>query len=368
MFLYQLLNRIFETRGKLTFPAAIDVSFHLEPKAMFWDGQGKTFTYPPGALAQVSLEMRTGRVMDELVEPVTPAQGSFECLGFSCILNGSVLRIQGQSPSRGQFVGLLSAILHGLPARLNIEFIDVPRITAIEGNVGGVEFRWIPADYMRYSQEIIDESEHEPRMQRAFSRIRYAPRTYRRLNAAVEYYYVACRLEESGLTLWEFTSEVLLNLAKVLLTLYPSDKPRDACRAALKDLGYSESEIEDQFIPILLLRDDFNAAHPFLTFVKQDVVSTLHLYSSDALRSVRDLLCKLFEAAESGAYTELAEERGLSTRESKTIERIKNYLLQKHPNYLEELLPNNSFQDLQFMSDETGEMVSRPLPSEIPNA
>ena len=56
----------------------------------------------------------------------------------------------------------------------------------------------------------------------------------------------------------EFLPEVVLNLAKVLEVLFPpggDGRTRDAVRQNLSQLGFSELEIEADYIPAMALRN-----------------------------------------------------------------------------------------------------------------
>jgi hypothetical protein len=122
----------------------------------------------------------------------------------------------------------------------------------------------------------------------------------RRLVAALFYFHVACRVKREGKIPGEFLAEALLNFHKVLEVLYGPD--RVTVRTSLKDLGYTSDEIERDYIPSMLLRDQMDVGHPMLAVLTPRQLDTLHRYADRAERVFRDLLQRLFQAIEAGSF------------------------------------------------------------------
>ena len=89
-----------------------------------------------------------------------------------------------------------------------------------------------------------------------------------------------------------------LNLSKVLEVLFPpkgSGKTRDAVRAGLLSLGFSETEIEADYIPAMALRNEIDVGHVDLSLFKADHLALIHGFTEHAETTFRNLLKRLFE-------------------------------------------------------------------------
>lgn len=154
-----------------------------------------------------------------------------------------------------------------------------------------------------------------------------SPPERRRLIAALHYFHVACRMARSAQTAGEFLPEVLLNLAKTLEVLFPSTgdgRTRDAVRANLSRLGYSEIQIEGDFIPAIALRNEIDVGHVELGVFTMDQLTILHSYTERAEAVFRDLLKRVIVRVESGEF-EIAPYKLEKPRPQavKTIERLR---------------------------------------------
>ena len=142
-----------------------------------------------------------------------------------------------------------------LPAVLNLYFADPPVVLSVSGNVGAIPFQWLHCEtVVKFPITTADEMEKE-----AFDAIMATPlfngTSNRRLAAALRYFYVATRLFAAGNSPWEFMAEQVLNLGKALEVMFTSD--RDKMRTGLELYGYSREEVESEFMPVVLLRSQF---------------------------------------------------------------------------------------------------------------
>ena len=95
----------------------------------------------------------------------------------------------------------------------------------------------------------------------------------------------------AGSTPWEFMAEVVLNLHKVLVVLFGNS--RDLIREGLRKLGYTPDETEQNFLPIDVLRNKFDVAHPSLGTHKASDLDTLYRYLEVTDRIFRELLTRV---------------------------------------------------------------------------
>ncbi len=118
----------------------------------------------------------------------------------------------------------------------------------------------------------------------------------RRLLAACAYFQKAVRLASVGVGPSEFASEAVINVAKVLEVLFPGNKSRDAARTGLLQIGYKADEIEQKFIPALLLRSYLDAAHVRMATLSAGERRKLQIYMENAAGDFREMITKVVEA------------------------------------------------------------------------
>ena len=155
----------------------------------------------------------------------------------------------------------------------------------------------------------------------------------RRLVAGLHYFHVACRLARVGCTAGEFVSEVVLNLAKSLEVLFPPVRDghsRDAARSGLKTLGFSDEEIECDFIPAMALRNEIDVGHIELGLFKMVQLKTIHAFTERAESSFREMFERLLGLIESGELDIAPHELGPPRAEAiMLIERLQRCLAER---------------------------------------
>ena len=100
----------------------------------------------------------------------------------------------------------------------------------------------------------------------------------KRLIAALTYFHRARRLARSGSSPWEFMSEIIVNYSKVLEVLFPGPESIKAARSGLATINYTETEIENIFIPVIALRNKIDGAHVDLTIFSKATRNNLFIY------------------------------------------------------------------------------------------
>lgn len=102
------------------------------------------------------------------------------------------------------------------------------------------------------------------------------------------YYHHALRLmspHEVSFAPYVAHAEVMLNLAKSLEILLATDS-HDTLRERFQSLGYTPRQIESQLIPIFLMRNDADVAHPTATRAPQDHIIVYRSYIDRAIGNV----------------------------------------------------------------------------------
>jgi hypothetical protein len=248
MLTYQKHKRILmrSVAAPLRFPNEGKVNFTLAPAGPFGAGElsGRL------ALKDVPLSMapqvNIGRYAHTTPQYMDPISISSIADDASIQVEGNVISVSRTFRSGDELLDLIESVNFGLPAAMNLQFVDAPVVVAVTGNVGGIEFTWAYTNYP-VTLDITTKEIQEQHFLESRERLRLLlPAGNRRLFAALNYFHIACRLALAGTTPWEFTAEIVMNLSKVLEVLFPAapNKTIEAARTGLQNLGYTSNDIE----------------------------------------------------------------------------------------------------------------------------
>ena len=331
MLTYQVRPRVFrlESGQTLPFPAAGEVCFYFCPLQPFGMEAGGGHTVVQNVAATAGFNANTGAHVIESKQPLAPLEVTIEEPSRVVKLAGNVLTISEAFASNQQLTELIQSIYFAYPMLLAVEFADPPIIERVDGRVGGVRFRWELLEWkMQY--EITTQEKQEQSVVSSWERIGVLSRPgSRRLLAALHYFHVALRLARRGEIAGEFLPEMILNLSKVLEVLFPpfgDGKTRDAPRAGLRKLGFSEEEVEADYIPVMALRNEIDVGHVDLSLFKVDQLALIHGYVEHAERAFRLLFKRLFEATTSGSFKiEPYEPKPTAGEAVRVIEKLRDH-------------------------------------------
>lgn len=251
--------------------------------------------------ASVFFDASAGRHYVQCKEPLAPLEVIIEAPDRKTILNGNQITIWQQCADLAQLDQLLTSLYFGMPILLAIELADPPTIERIGGRIGDVPFTWELVDW-RVELDITTQERQEQRFVTACVRFGVvSPSSRRRLLAALRYFYIACRLRREEKAPGEFLAEALLNLSEVLEVLF--GRGRDAVRIALR---FADDQIERDFIPAMVLRNEIDVGYPSLALFTSTQLETLHRFADRSERVFRDFLVRLLDAVAAGR-TEIPE-------------------------------------------------------------
>jgi hypothetical protein len=320
VFTYQIRERYFHHKSdeQLTFPAQCEVCFHFRPPQPFG-------TAPDGGRTAVGEEEPTivfsansGKYSVRSREPLSPLDVTIEEPTRVLRLAGTTLSMSGRFESLAELAHAIEAVYFLLPSLLSVCFADPPYIEMVDGMVGSSGFRWELAD-VKLSYWTTTQDKQEERFAKAWERLGVVIEPHRRrLAAGLHYFHVACRLARAGSTAGEFVAEVLLNLAKSLEVLFPpagDGKTRDAVRAGLRALGYSDAEIEGGFVPAMALRNEIDVGHVELGLFTPDQLKTIHAFTEQAEDRFREMFERLLSRVASGELEVASHELGAPSRD-----------------------------------------------------
>ena len=303
MLTYQLQSRIYQIKNKkpFSFPNNVEIEIYLEPTEQFGIGEKPSKTAVQNRKARVLYDANTGRsnnLSDPLLEPI---EAILEWDDLRIELQGNKLCAKAKCETFKSLDDLLNSLHYTIPILLNVEFAEPPIVKYTRGRVGEAIFNW-ELKQTRHCFDITTKENQEQRVIDSFKRYEITSTlSNRRLAAALYYFYVARRLVEAGNSPYEFMAEVVLNLCKVLEILF--GLKRDNVRRKLLNLGYSKDEIEVRFIPIMILRNEFDVGHVSIALFKREQLNALYTYLENSENDFRDLLKKVLNKVKDGDYT-----------------------------------------------------------------
>jgi hypothetical protein len=333
MFTYQVRPRIFRHKqgDEIKLPADCEIRFHLRPLQPFGCEAGNGRTVVRSEAASVLFNANTGEHSAISQKPLPRLDVTIkESNGRTVQLSGNVLSVKQHFVSLRELEETLIGIYFAFPALLNVSFADPPFVERVDGTVGSVGFRWELDDF-RFLIETTTLEKQESSVCAAWERMGLVSEARRgRLIAALHFFHVACRLNRQGSTPGEFMAEAVLNLSKVLEVLFPADgdgKSRDAARAGLKRLEFTDAEIEGSFIPAMALRNEIGVGHAQLGLFTMDQLRVIHAFTDQAESMSRKMFDRLLKAIEAGSFdVESHILEAASPTAVAIVERIKEHL------------------------------------------
>lgn len=316
MLTYQLQNRVFKVtpNQRFKFPNDVEIEIYLQPTEQMGVGIKPSKTIRTHSKSLAMYDANTGKTRffsDPALEPVE-AILTFPRLGLK--MKGNILYANGKCHDYDELVDLTITLHYIVPMLLNLEFAEPPTVAYTRGKVGKVTFNWELVSSIGFVDSA-DMKLQEQRIVSSFSRLNMINGIKnRRLVAALHYFHVARRLMEAGCSPFEFLSEVVLNLCKILQILF--GESFNEVRAELQKLGYPETEIEEAFIPMMILRNEFDVGHVSVRMVPPQQLDSLHKYLSFAERDFRDLLKTIIKKINDREYR-LQQETDMSLTKDK---------------------------------------------------
>lgn len=331
MLTYQVRQRVFTLEGDqaLPFPAIGSVRFYFSPLQPFGVEAAGGHTAVQNVAASVTFNANTGAHIIESKQPLMALNVSIEAPSRIVNLNGNVLTISQIFESNQELTALIESIYFGYPMLLAVEFADPPIVDRVDGKIGEIGFRWELIDWKaRFEITTQERQEHSVKLSWQRLDILAKPGSHRLL-AALHYFHVALRLARRGEIAGEFLPEMILNLSKVLEVLFPSagdGKTLDAARAGLAMLGFSQTEIEADYLPAIALRNQIDVGHVYLSLFKREQLALIHSYVQYAEMPFRLLFKRVMERVASGSFeVDVYVPMSAAGDAVKTVERLREH-------------------------------------------
>ncbi len=302
MLTYQLREHSFLLKegGTLDFPNMVYVEFLFCPTEALGKHSGRGRTVLLGSDARIRYDANTGRSYVDSVPLLKPLHVTIKEHNIMVRLRGNRLHIRTYYEERDDLVRLIEAVYYGLPPILNLNFAEPPIIKRVKGKVGSTIFCW-EHKLEFFGFEVTTQETQVEKVNSAWFTMEFLNThpARRRVLAALQHFYVACRLSEAGNCPSDFMAEVLLNYYKILEVLFPPKGEvktrKDAVCIGLAKLGYSKDEIERDFLPVMALRNEIDVGHTKLSLFDRKQLNILHRYTDAAEGHFRSMLRRLID-------------------------------------------------------------------------
>lgn len=291
MLTYQIRERIFRADSELEFPNDVELNIYFHPDTALGNAGAAGRTWKQSTPGRVVFNANTGHFTIEPKNSLLPLDVIIQHRNMSFKLNGNHLRITTYCESNGKLTELIESLYYVFPYVLSLGLRDAITVDRVDGKVGSEKFRW-ELNSLNLPILISNQKKQEDHIVKAWELMDFvSSKENRRIIAALRYYYTACRLRRVGKLPWEFMGEIIVNLCKVLEALFPAT--RDSVREGLSNLGYLEDEIEDYFIPIMLLRSKIDSGHVFLALFTRSDLNSLHSFTDIVEEKFHEMLNRL---------------------------------------------------------------------------
>lgn len=307
MLTYQLHTRIFqiENNEKFSFPNEVQIEIKLSPPSAFGTANSPSRTLVKARAAQLTINANTGRWMALSKPPLEPLEVVIESPTSKFMLKGDSLTYSFHCDSIQELEGTIMAFKWVLPSLINLGFSDPPTMLHLRGRVGKSNFRWEhrPEEWQIQTRTVVPENLEEHIAESFEALPLFNGLNNRRLAAALYYFHVGVRLNVCGDSPWEFMAESILNFSKSLEILFSiSENSKDDIRRELSILGFTQEEIEGDFIPLIILRSFVDVAHPKVAIFKAKDLQILYKYLAQSEEKLRRLLKIIWKKVAEGTY------------------------------------------------------------------
>lgn len=317
MFTYQIRERIFRVDADLSFPNDVVINIFFHKNTAFGNAGSEGRTWNKSTPGGVIFNANTGQFSIDPKNCIDSLDVTIKHSNILFSLKGNELQISTKCNSNSELTALLDSLYYVFPYVLSHTFRDTITVERVNGSVGGNEFRW-ELNALHIPIVISSQEKQEESVVKAWQYMAMlSSLNNRRIIAALKFYYTACRLARVGNSPWEFMSEIILNLCKALESLFPDS--RETVREGLTKLDYSKDEIEEFFIPIMLLRSKIDSGHVFLSLFTREELNTLHAFTELAEQKWQEMLERLFLKLENKTIEIEEHEVSSADKEAKGI-------------------------------------------------
>ena len=238
---------------------------------------------------------------------------------FKLIFDGNICTLKISATDSKDLMHQIEGGIYSILYYVSLYLNEAINITKILGSNGKCKFNLMVYNPVGQFQT----SDRESQQKRIIDAYNHTNLKNKRLFTAVSYYYKVLRIYQLVLHNYELNSEIFLNLYKILEMLFTSK--RDKWREELKKLDYNDNEIEKWFIPIYLIRNEFDIGHSTFYIPTDDERSAVEDFLRIVNVKIQKLLIKLLDYVIKEKYT-LIEVHDNHNKKIELLNSIKNYV------------------------------------------
>jgi hypothetical protein len=245
------------------FPIQCEIELRLAPPQTFGAGEGPIRAIRLGSDFSLLWDANNDLDLSQPKPGFERMQIESAALDGMFVLSGDRLTYSFLAASAEEMLRVVQFLQFAVPPALGSRLPNPIHLLQIGGKVGSVPFS------VQHSRSVtpvvvLTDDGLRGRIEAGIATIAFvATEESGRVLAATRYVHDAARLLATGHSPWEFMAEALLNSAKALEVLF--DDSRDEQRQGLRSVGMANTDIEGRYIPVTLLRDMLDVAHPQLS-------------------------------------------------------------------------------------------------------
>ncbi|MGB2799260.1 MAG: hypothetical protein WBC82_05405 [Dehalococcoidia bacterium] len=281
------------------FPARVECVLELSPEDIFGGRNRGTPLVLPGTTARFECDANKGQSSVKTREHMKTIRFDRVLDAYDIYLCGGDIKIGFDCNSQDYLMHSLKLLL-SLPLYLSLFLSHAVRIDAFYGTIGDCEFN-CEVMYGEFDFQVVSEERQKELVELAFETALGSPTIDNtRILAAIGYLYTARLIRAQSPHSSAFLPEVALNLCKALDALFTDN--RDQLRQELRKLGFTEKEIENGYVPLTVIRNQLDIAHPTFftpTVEHQGIFDYFVKVASDL---VEEVLRRVVEQCKNGKY------------------------------------------------------------------
>jgi hypothetical protein len=274
------------------FPARVECTLEMSPEDIFGGRNRGTRLVLPGTTPRFEWDANRGQSSVKTREHMTTIRFDRVFDTYDIYLCGGDIKIGFDCNSHDHLMHSLKLIL-SLPLYLSLFLSHAVSIDAFYGNIGDCEFN-CEVIYGEFDFHVVSEEGQKELVELAFETALGSPIIdNQRILAAIGYLYTARLIRAQSPHSSAFLPEVTLNLCKALDSLFTNR--RDQLRQELGKLGFTEKEIENEYVPLTLIRNQLDIAHPTFfspTMEQQEIFDYFVKEASDLVEKFLKIFVK----------------------------------------------------------------------------
>lgn len=306
------------------FPGQVQLFGEFEPSEPFGGPvkEGPHRFVPRAKPATVMWDANRGRYLVGPGEGFPSVNISVKFLGTDVTFEGPKFKLAVDCTGMKDVQIALGKALYLLPAWTSFVIDNPLELTYLRGQIGCFPFSYEIAEGIVQLKTTNRQSQGK-KIRGLPEALQCSKAAHQRVVAALSYYNHACSLRYIDGNYFRFYPEQIVNLAKAVEALWGSNK--ESVRTGCCNLGLHEELRERSIIPLLSVRNSFDAAHAAISQPSEEERAVIEKTVERAFEAVRSMLTRAIDGAKDGSLT-LRETSGWSRDKKKLVKELSEYV------------------------------------------